>query len=65
MNFSNEAWLNQKTEQKCTVQSMYRGGCSVSQYCDMAAIALASLSNKEQDEADVVLAALQNMPISR
>ena len=71
MNFSNEAWaleFEDGTEMRGIRSEHVREAAAVvSQYCDMVAIrAFASLSNKEQDEADIVVnsfAKYANIPI--
>jgi N-succinyl-L-ornithine transcarbamylase len=60
MNFSNEAWaleFEDGTEMRGIRSEHVREAAAVvSQYCDMVAIrAFASLNNKEQDEAEIVL----------
>lgn len=60
MNFSNEAWaleFEDGTEMRGIRSEHVREAAAVvSQYCDLVAIrAFASLSNKEQDEAEIVL----------
>ncbi len=60
MNFSNEAWaleFEDGTEMRGIRSEHVREAAAVvSQYCDMVAIrAFASLSNKDQDEAEIVL----------
>ena len=60
MNFSNEAWaleFEDGTEMRgIRSEHVKEAAAVVSQYCDMVAIrAFASLTNKEQDEAEIVL----------
>ena len=60
MNFSNEAWALEFEDgtkmQGIRSEHIREAAAVVSQYCDMVAIrAFASLTNKEQDEAEIVL----------
>ena len=60
MNFSNEAWALEFQDgtkmQGIRSEHIREAAAVVSQYCDMVAIrAFASLTNKEQDEAEIVL----------
>ena len=60
MNFSNEAWALEFEDgtamRGIRSEHVREAAAVVSQYCDMVAIrAFASLSNKEQDEAEIVL----------
>ena len=60
MNFSNEAWALEFKDgtkmQGIRSEHIREAAAVVSQYCDMVAIrAFASLTNKEQDEAEIVL----------
>ena len=65
MNFSNEAWaleFEDGTEMRGIRSEHVREAAAViSQYCDVVAIrAFASLNNKEQDEAEIVLNSFAN-----
>ena len=60
MNFSNEAWALEFQDgtkmQGIRSEHIREAAAVVSQYCDMVAIrAFASLTNKDQDEAEIVL----------